>query len=257
MVEAVQEPAFDNNITDRKAAKVTDNAFEGAFGMMAQPDIPTEVSGEISSDGQAIETTESTSEIEVTDENEQTVVTSNETEEEEPFVSAAEMFINADSDDDGTLSVEELATATGLSATESEELHKSADRDYDGKMSLSEFVASPAAEKVAANLPRPVAPVRKPVSRTESRPNAQQNAMPPQVTTPQNIQPRPIPPQNVQPQPVIMPQPMSPPPQINQQPALNQVVQPTIRSGVSCRSCRIGIDPYWRFCPVCGSQNLN
>ena len=257
VVEAVQQPALDTNITDRKAAKVTDNAFEGAFGMMAQPDTPTEVSGEIISDVQAIETTESTSEIEVTDENEQTVVTLEETEEEEPFVSAAEMFINADSDDDGTLSVEELATATGLSATESEELHKSADRDNDGKMSLSEFVASPAAEKVAANLPRPVAPVRKPVSRTESRPNAQQNAMPPQVTTPQNIQPRPIPPQNLQPQPVIMPQPMSPPPQINQQPVLNQVVQPTIRSGVSCRSCRIGIDPYWRFCPVCGAQNLN
>jgi RNA polymerase subunit RPABC4/transcription elongation factor Spt4 len=23
-----------------------------------------------------------------------------------------------------------------------------------------------------------------------------------------------------------------------------------------CRSCGIGIDPYWRFCPVCGGQNL-
>ena len=65
--------------------------------------------------------------------------------------------------DDGTLSVEELADATGLSIEESKELHKEADKDDDGKMSLSEFVASSAAEKVAANLPRPVAPVRKQV----------------------------------------------------------------------------------------------
>ena len=28
-----------------------------------------------------------------------------------------------------------------------------------------------------------------------------------------------------------------------QQPPLNQTVQPTIRSGVSCRGCGIGIDP--------------
>jgi len=32
-------------------------------------------------------------------------------------------------------------------------------------------------------------------------------------------------------------------------------VQPTIRSGVMCRGCGIGLDPYWRFCPVCGTQN--
>ncbi|MEC8167442.1 MAG: hypothetical protein VX052_00350, partial [Candidatus Thermoplasmatota archaeon] len=34
------------------------------------------------------------------------------------------------------------------------------------------------------------------------------------------------------------------------------LVQPTIRSGVHCRGCGIGLDPYWRFCPVCGQQNL-
>ena len=61
---------------------------------------------------------------------------------EEPFVSAAEMFIQADSDNDGNLSVEELSLATGLSEQESAELHKSADKDEDGKMSLSEFVIS-------------------------------------------------------------------------------------------------------------------
>ena len=48
-------------------------------------------------------------------------------------------------------------------------------------MSLSEFVASPAVEKVASNLPRPVAPVRKPVNRSE--PNTQQ-VLPSQNSTP-------------------------------------------------------------------------
>ena len=52
-----------------------------------------------------------------------------------------------------------------------------------------------------------------------------------------------------QPQPIQRPQP------VNQQP-WNQPVQPTIRSGVMCRACGIGLDPYWRYCPVCGGQNL-
>jgi rRNA maturation endonuclease Nob1 len=34
------------------------------------------------------------------------------------------------------------------------------------------------------------------------------------------------------------------------------MIQPTIRSGIHCRGCGIGLDPYWRFCPVCGQQNL-
>ena len=46
--------------------------------------------------------------------------------------------------------------------------------------------------------------------------------------------------------------------QQQQQQAWNQPVQPmqpTIRSGLHCRGCRIGVDPNWRFCPVCGTQN--
>ena len=35
-IEHVAPPSAENNLTDRKAAKATDNAFEGAFGMMAQ-----------------------------------------------------------------------------------------------------------------------------------------------------------------------------------------------------------------------------
>ena len=248
-VEEIQPAVVDTKITDRKAAKVTDNAFEGAFGM-AQTGLEDVV--------ETVEKTE-TNETDVVAEEpieEQTETASNIQEEdaqesveqieenatEEPFVSAAEMFIQSDKDDDGTLSVEELADATGLSIEESKELHKEADKDDDGKMSLSEFVASPAAEKVAANLPRPVAPVRKPVNRAEPKPNQQQN----------------IPQQNLAPQPVVRSQPINQtPPQMPQQQVWNQPVQPTIRSGVNCRGCGIGIDPFWRFCPVCGSQNLN
>ena len=130
--------------------------------------------------------------------------------------------------------------------------------DKDGKVSLSEFISSPAAEKVAS-LPKPVSPVRRPVSRRETPVVREQNtaqtnqsqqinpglqANPQPVYPPQNY-----PPQTNQTQPVQRPQP-------NNQNNWNQPVQPTIRSGVSCRSCGIGLDPFWRFCPVCGGENL-
>ena len=102
--------------------------------------------------------------------------------------------------------------------------------------------------------------MRRPVSLNE-QPNIVQQSQQNPVNTPPNQrafpqQPisRPIPPQNVSPQPVVRQQPISQPPL--QQNQWNQPIQPTIRSGVMCRSCGIGIDPYWRFCPVCGGQNL-
>tara|TARA_B100000003_G_C10934074_1_gene372453 strand:+ start:871 stop:2424 length:1554 start_codon:yes stop_codon:yes gene_type:complete len=242
----LETSSVDNNITDRKAAKVTDNAFEGAFGMMVQPE-PKEVE---TSATEVENQQEQDSVAENLEEQEAVIESEPQDEIEETFISAAEMFIQADKDDDGTLSPEELADAAGISVEESQELHKSADKDDDGKMSLSEFVASPAAEKVASNLPRPVAPVRKPVNRTEA--NNQQ------ILPPQNQAPKPIPPQNIAPQPVVRNQPFNQTPQqIPQQQMWNQTVQPTIRSGINCRGCGIGIDPYWRFCPVCGTQNLN
>ena len=248
-IEEIQEAVVDAKITDRKAAKVTDNAFEGAFGM-AQSGLEdvaetvekaeikeVDVVAEQSIEEQTTETADFQEE-----DAQDPVEQIEEKTTEEPFVSAAEMFIQSDKDDDGTLSVEELADATGLSVEESKELHKSADKDEDGKMSLSEFVASPAAEKVAANLPKPVAPVRKPVNRAEPKPSQQQN----------------LPPQKLAPQPVVKSQPINQlPSQMPQQQMWNQPVQPTIRSGVNCRGCGIGIDPFWRFCPICGSQNLN
>tara|TARA_B100001564_G_C20527307_1_gene617999 strand:+ start:192 stop:380 length:189 start_codon:yes stop_codon:yes gene_type:complete len=58
--------------------------------------------------------------------------------------------------------------------------------------------------------------------------------------------------QNIPPQPISRPQPIN---QMPQQQFVQQI-QPTIRSGVTCRGCGIGIDPFWRFCPICGGQNL-
>lgn len=245
IVEEKVEAIVETELTDRKAAKATENAFEGAFGIATEtPQHEDTVQAEEVED-------------EIVTEAVPEEMSVDEQESEEPFVSAAEMFIQSDTDGDGTLSVEELSQATGLSIEEAEEIHESADLDDDGSMSLSEFVASPVVEKVASNLPKPVAPVRRPVSLGDQsnavqQPQATVNPPQPQQSFPQQPISRPMPPQNVNPQPINRPQP------INQQPPQqwNQPVQPTIRSGVMCRSCGIGIDPYWRFCPVCGGQNL-
>ena len=248
-VEAKPIEVIEENLTERKAAKVTQDAFDGAF------DIP------ISSE--SVDEPEFDLEVKSDSEPEQEVVQELNLEQEsepepEVFVSAAEHFIEADTDNDGALSIEELSQATGLSIDETEELHSQADTDKDGKVSLSEFISSPAAEKVAS-LPKPVSPVRRPVSRRETpvvreqntaQTNQSQQINPGLQANPQPVyRPQNYPPQTNQPQPVQRPQP-------NNQNNRNQPVQPTIRSGVSCRSCGIGLDPFWRFCPVCGGENL-
>ena len=131
------------------------------------------------------------------------------------------------------------ADATGLSVEESKELHKLADKDDDGKMSLSEFVASPA-EKVAANLPEPVAPVRKPVNRTEPKPSQQQNFQP----------------QSLTPQPVVKSQSINQrPPQIPQQQMWN-LDTANNRSSEIVETVELVLT-HLAFLSVCGSQNLN
>ena len=192
--------------------------------------------------------------------------------EDEEFVSAAEHFIAADEDGSGALSVEELAQATGTTVEEAKELHAEADVDGDGSVTLSEFMASSAAEKTVG-LPRPVAPVRKPLGAASNNTTAPapQPAPASPAPTPQGqpmAQPQPgwqqqgmprqgMPQQGWQTQPQ---QPMGWPQQPPMQPGWPQpqgpAVPPTIRSGVHCRGCGIGLDPYWRFCPVCGQQNL-
>ena len=178
--------------------------------------------------------------------------------EEELFTSAAEHFISADTDGSEQLSVEELAVATGTTIEEATALHAEADTDGDGSVSLSEFMASPAAEK-AASLPRPVAPIRKPLSQPAQPPPPQQPAQQPQQQQGWNQQQQQGWNQqqqqgwNQQQQQGWNQQPTH---QWNQAHPTMPSVQPTIRSGVMCRGCGIGLDPYWRFCPVCGTQNV-
>ena len=258
-----EQPVIDKatEISERKAAKAADNAFGGAFGIIGGSEAPIEEEVLVSqAEIEEIESELSQVDNEPVVAPEEVLDGPNEDQDtdleavEEVFVSDAEVFIQADTDGDGTLSVEELSDATGLSTQEVQELHDKADKDDDGKVTLSEFIASPVAQKVKSSLPRPVAPVRRPVNRSNPAGQAKQEVT--QPTTPQPRVPlnQPIPqaapPQNIAPQP-IRPQPI-----VNQQPQWNQQPQPTIRSGVYCRGCGIGIDPYWRFCPICGGQNL-
>lgn len=222
--------------SEKQVARATQDAFSGAFSSELEPEPSPAPAVEESNDG----------------------IEDHEPEEEE-FVSAAEHFIAADEDGSGALDVEELARATGTSIEEAKELHAEADTDGDGVVTLSEFISSPAAEKTAA-LPKPVAPVRKPLSST---PTAQPAAEQPPAQRPHPLPQQP--PQQGWQQPPPQQGWQQPPPQQGwQQPQQRQgwpqpqqpLVQPTIRSGVHCRGCGIGLDPYWRFCPVCGQQNL-
>jgi len=240
--EAVPEQGL-NIESEKQVAKATQDAFSGAFSSQLVPEA------------------ESLDSVEP--EANETVVS---TEEETEFVSAAEHFIAADEDGSGALDVEELAQATGTSIEEATALHAEADTDGDGVVSLSEFISSPAAEKTAA-LPKPVAPVRRPLGQRQAAQPPTPVQQPPAPATQPPAQPtqpwQQPPPQQSWPQqqPPRQGWPQQQPTQQGwpqQRPTQPQapLVQPTIRSGVHCRNCGVGLDPYWRFCPVCGTQNM-
>lgn len=225
VVQQVEPEPVVNIESEKQVARATQDAFSGAF------------SSELVSESEPAQAP--TPEPEVEDEPE--------------FVSAAEHFIAADEDGSGALDVEELAQATGTTIEEATELHAEADTDGDGVVSLSEFISSPAAEKTAA-LPKPVAPVRRPLG--QRQPPAQEQPVPAQAPPVPAQQPPQPPPQQPWQQPPQQGWPQQPPQQQGWPQPQAPLVQPTIRSGVHCRNCGIGLDPYWRFCPVCGQQNL-
>ena len=237
--EPVEETGFKNEVEVDHAAQ---DAFAGAFGsqLVPEPEVVPEPVEEVVPE--PVEPLEEVVPEPVVEEH-----------PEEEWVSDAERFIAADVDDSGSLSVEELAVAADLTIEEAEELHTAADTDGDGEVSLSEFVSSEAAQKMSS-LPRPVAPVRRPIQ--SQQPAQQQPAQQPvrqQPTSPGVAAPQmgwqqPLPQQQPMRQP--MQQPMMP-----QQPTMN--IQPTIRSGIHCRGCGIGLDPNWRFCPICGNMNMS
>ena len=218
---------------DIEADLATQDAFSGAFGTELIPEVEEVIQQPVAEEMVVEEPIV-----------EQPIVE----EPEEEWVSDAERFIAADVDESGALSVEELAVAANLPLDAAEELHKAADADGDGEVTLSEFVSSEAAQTMSS-LPRPVAPVRRPIQKQ------QPSAPSPGIQAPQaGWQQQPVQPvQPVQQQP-IQQQPIQQQP-MQQQPGMN--IQPTIRSGIHCRGCGIGLDPYWRFCPICGNMNTS
>lgn len=236
--EPVEEEAgFKNEVEVDHAAQ---DAFAGAFGsqLVPEPEVVPEPVAEVVPE--PVEPVVSEPEPEP-------VV---EEQPEEEWVSDAERFIAADVDDSGSLSVEELAVAANVTIEEAEELHTAADTDGDGEVSLSEFVSSEAAQQMSS-LPRPVAPVRKPI---QSQQPAQQQPQQQQPVRQQPVSPGVAAPQMGWQQPLPQQQPMQQP-MMPQQPVMN--IQPTIRSGIHCRGCGIGLDPNWRFCPICGNMNMS
>ena len=233
----VEEESPKNEI---EADLATQDAFSGAFGTQLIPEVEEVIQQPVV---QEVIVEEPALEVPIE-------------EPEEEWVSDAERFIAADVDESGALSVEELAVAANLPLEEAEELHKAADTDGDGEVTLSEFVSSGAAESMSS-LPRPLAPVRRPIQKP------QQSAPSPGIQAPQAgwqqqpmqqpVQQQPVQQQPVQQQPVQQ-QPVQQQP-MQQQPGMN--IQPTIRSGIHCRGCGIGLDPYWRFCPICGNMNAS
>jgi hypothetical protein len=293
--EEIEQPIQVNIENQNEVEKATQDAFAGAFSVVSEekkePVVEEVIVEEVIVEEVIAEEVQPEVVQEIVEETPQQIepesqpiaIVPEESEpEKEEFVSAAEHFIAADTDESGQLSIEELAEATGTTIEEATALHAQADTDGDGSVSLSEFMSSAAAEKAAA-LPRPVAPVRKPLGEKSQPIQHQEVAIP---------QPRPI--QNQQPQQGWNQQPQQQQPQQgwnqqpqrqqqpqqgwNQQPQRQQQpqqgwnqqpqqqpqqgwnqpqspIQPTIRSGVLCRGCGIGLDPNWRHCPICGSPN--
>ena len=210
----VTEPK--QEIDERKDSEKTDDAFAGAFSVMAPEPDPEP--------------------------------------EPEPEASLEEAFAAADTDNSGGLSVEEVAEATGLDMEEAAKIHSEADIDGDGQVTLDELKSQPAVvEKMA--LPKPVKPVRAGIQNPQPampQQQQQQQAWLAQQQQQQQQQAWLAQQQQQQQQAWLAQQ------QQQQQQGWNQPVQPmqpTIRSGLHCRGCRIGVDPNWRFCPVCGTQN--
>ena len=259
---SVPLPSFETSVVEEESPKneveadlATQDAFSGAFG--------TELIPEVEEIIQQPAVEEMVVEEPVVEPTVEEVVE----EPVEEWVSDAERFIAADVDESGALSVEELAVAANLPLDAAEELHKAADIDGDGEVTLSEFVSSDAA-KTMSNLPRPVAPVRRPIQNQQPQqqpaqspgiqaPQAGWQQQPVQPVQQQPVQPvQPVQQQPIQQQPMQQPPMQQPPMQqqpMQQQPGMN--IQPAIRSGIHCRGCGIGLDPYWRFCPICGNMN--
>ena len=227
--EAIPLPSIDEPVVEldvRKESEKTEDAFAGAFGMVEEE--PEVVTPEVEPE----EVLEPEIESEVAEPEPQV----------EPEDELGEAFAAADLDSSGGLSIEEVAQATGLGLDEAAKLHAEADVDGDGQVTLEELKSKPEViEKMA--LPKPVKPIRAGIQKTQAANPAQQQQQQQQQQQAWAQQQ-----QQQQQQQAWAQQQQG----IGQQ---AQPMQPTIRSGLTCRGCRIGVDLNWRFCPICGTQN--
>ena len=222
---SVEEPKIETDV--RKDSEKTEDAFAGAFGMV-EPESEPEPVPEPEPEPLMAEPESPTDESEGTIE---------------------DAFAAADSDHSGGLSIEEVAQATGLEMEDAARLHAEADIDGDGQVTLDELKSKPEViEKMA--LPKPVKPIRAGIQKPQPAQQPQQQPQQPQ-------QPQQQPQQQQQAWEQQQQQQQQQQAWAQQQAASQPVqpMQPTIRSGLHCRGCRIGVDPNWRFCPVCGTQN--
>ena len=241
----IDEPIIE--VDERKESEKTDDAFAGAFSVMnPEPESQPEPVPNPEPEPQPELGSEPVPETEIEQESEPEPET-----ESEPTLDDA--FAAADTDNSGGLSVQEIADATDRDLEEAEKIHAEADIDGDGQVTLEELKSQPEVTERMA-LPKPVKPIRAGIKNT-----------PPQQTQPGNLQQQQqqawlaqqqqqawLAQQQQQQQQAWIAQ------QQRQQQGWGQPVQPmqpTIRSGIHCRGCRIGVDPNWRFCPVCGTQN--
>lgn len=246
----IEEPVVE--VDERKDSEKTDDAFAGAFSVMApEPEPQPEPEPELEPEPEPEPETETESELEPEPET-----------EVEPEPTLDDAFAAADTDNSGGLSVQEIADATGMGLEEAEKIHAEADTDGDGQVTLEELQSQPEVTERMA-LPKPVKPIRAGIKNT---PPAQQQPQP--VNQQQQQQQAWLAQQQQQQQQQAW---LAQQQQQQQQQAWLarqqqqqqqqgwgqpvQPMQPTIRSGIHCRGCGIGVDPSWRFCPVCGTQN--
>ena len=229
-------------IDDRKESEKADDAFSGAFAAM----LPT--SGESEKPTLEVSDTEEMSRTDEAFESDAQNISDRNLQPTEDEL--AESFAAADTNDSGGLSVSEIVEATGMGEEEAEKLHAEADLDGDGEVTLEELKKKPEViEKMA--LPKPVKPIRAGIQNPQPQVQQQQQQQQ-QAWQQQQLQQQQQAWQQQQLQQQQQQQQAWQQQQNWNQPA--QPVQPTIRSGIFCRNCRIGVDPNWRFCPVCGIQ---
>ena len=236
----IEEPII--KVDERKESEKTDDAFSGAFSVMVpEPEPRPEPEPKPEPEPELEPEPEPQTEPEPQP-------------EPEPEPTLDDAFAAADTDNSGGLSVQEIADATGMGIEEAGKIHAEADTDGDGEVTLEELKSQPEVTERMA-LPKPVKPIRAGIKNSPPQQSQQINQQQQAWLAQQQQQQQQAwlaQQQQQQQQQAWLAQ------QQQQQQGWGQPVQPmqpTIRSGIYCRGCRIGIDPNWRFCPVCGTQN--